>query len=229
MTHQPSLFVSPSTGPRLTREAALERLRDLLGRDLRALGRAYGVTFEREGARNKGWAGQVVERCLGLAADGQQLPDFGDWELKVVPLVERKDGVLVPRETMAITMFTAADLERDFEASHLYDKLRRLVVVARIYEGPDEARSLVYDARAFDLDAPGLLAAVAADYDEIRWVARNEGLAALTGRVGRLVQPRPKGDGRLADGHAFYARKGFVARMLGLEGADTAYDEDESV
>ena len=226
MAHQPTdqqtLFAPPSAGATLTREDALERLRDLLGRDLRALARAYGVTFERAGARNKGWAGQTVERALGLAADAQQAPDFGDWELKVVPLVARADGTLTPRETMSITMFTAADLERQrFEDSHLFAKLRRLVVVGRLYEGPEEARSLVYDARPFDLTDPALRAAIEADYDEVRWVARHEGLAALTARVGRYVQPRPKGDDRLADGHGFYARKALVARILGLdEGAE---------
>ena len=224
MGHQPTdqqtLFAAPSSGPRLSREDALALLRDLLGRDLRALARAYGVTFERAGARNKGWAGQAVERALGLPADAQQAPDFGDWELKVVPLAARADGTLTPRETMSITMFTAADLEHQrFEDSHLFAKLRRLVVVARLYEGPDEPRSLVYDARTFDLTAPSLRAAIEADYEEIRWVARHHGLAALTARVGRYVQPRPKGDDRLADGHGFYARKALVSRMLGLADA----------
>lgn len=213
---------SESAGPTtLTRQAALQRLETLVGRDLRALAPLYGVTFEREGQRNKGWAGHVVERFLGLPPDALQRPDFGDWELKVVPLFERMDGVLVPRETMAITMFNEQDLEsQTFEGSHLLEKLQRQVVVSRLYLGPEELRSVVLGCVAFDLGDPTLLAGIAADYEEIRWVARTQGLAALTGHIGQWVQPRPKGEGHGRGGHGFYARKALLARILGLSTPD---------
>lgn len=208
---------TPTDRATLTRGDALALVAVLVGRDLRALAPLYGVTFERDGQRNKGWAGHVVERFLGLPADALQRPDFGDWELKVVPLFERADGVLVPRETMAITMFNDQDLQsQSFEASHLLEKLRRQIVVSRLYLGPEEPRSLVLGCVAFDLSDPALYAAIAADYEEIRWVARTQGLAALTGHIGQWVQPRPKGEGHGRGGHGFYARKALIARMLGL-------------
>lgn len=217
-------FTAPA--PTLTRPDALRRLAGLVGRDLRALAPLYGVTFERDGQRNKGWAGQVVERFLGLPPDAFQRPDFGDWELKVVPIHERADGVLVPRETMAITMFNEDDLERlGFDESHLLEKLRRQVVVARIFLGPEEPRSLVLACVPFDLDDPALLTEIAADYEEIRWVARTSGLPALTARIGRWVQPRPKGEGHGRGGHGFYAKKALIARMLGLSGGGSSEDD----
>jgi DNA mismatch repair protein MutH len=204
--------------PRLTRPEALSRLGTLVGVDLRPLADRYGVTVWRDGRRNKGWAGLVVERYLGLPPNATQAPDFGDWELKVVPLQATADGRLRLKETMGVTMLTAPDLEaREFEQSHLLAKLRRILVVARIYEGPEEARSVVLAASGFDLDDPDLLAAVRADYEEARWVVRTQGTWALRGQVGRLVQPRPKGAGHGTGGMGFYARKAFVARMLGLD------------
>jgi len=227
MPEQLSLTGTQAFGPELSRAEARARLDELVGRDLRALAALYGVTFERAGQRNKGWAGQVVERFLGMAPDARQRPDFGDWELKVVPLVERMDGRLVPRETMAVTMFDDADLQSlEFEDSHLLAKLRCLVVVARLYIGPAESRSVVLGHAAFDLGDAALVADIRADYEEIRWVARTHGLAALTGHIGRFIQPRPKGEGHGRGGHGFYARKALVARMLGLSGDATASPEE---
>ena len=204
--------------PTLKRADAVERLRQLVGSDLRPLADQYGITVWRDGRRNKGWAGQVVERFLGQSPNSAQAPDFGDWELKVVPLVSDAQGAPRLKETMSITMFTAEQLEAHaFEESHLLEKLRRLLVVARIFEDPDEAVSLVAAVAPFDLeDHPEMYAQVREDYDEIRWLVQTEGAHAMTGRIGRLVQPRPKGAGYLAGGFGFYARKSFVEAILGL-------------
>lgn len=214
---QPELFGRAADATTLTRADALARLRALVGHDLRPLAAHYGVTVWSGDKRNKGWAGQVIERYLGLSANADQRPDFGDWELKVVPLVPAEGGRLRLKETMAITMFNEADLESvEFEESHLLAKLRRIVIVARTYEGPEEARSLVHSAAGFDLDDPVLYDAVRDDYEEIRWVVREQGTYALDGTIGALVQPRPKGAGHGSTGMGFYARKAFVLRMLGV-------------
>jgi DNA mismatch repair protein MutH len=187
----------------------------LEGADLRGLAEGYGITVWREGRRNKGWAGQTVERFLGQRPNARQGADFGDWELKVVPMVSVEGGWRL-KETMAITMLSAGDLEtQDFAESHLLEKLERIIVVARSFEAPDDAQSTVLRSAAFDLEDGQVYAQVAEDYEEIRWVVREQGVYALTGHLGQLVQPRPKG-GKGSDRMGFYARKRFVARMLGL-------------
>ncbi|MCB9522175.1 MAG: hypothetical protein H6702_02185 [Myxococcales bacterium] len=213
MTDQLTLLTPPTP---LTRVEALGRLQALIGQDLRPLADRYGITVWRGDKRNKGWAGQVVERYLGQAPNSAHGADFGDWELKVVPLIFGADGDLRLKETMGITMFTPHELEaQDFAESHLLDKLARTVVVARVYEDPAEARSLVAAVAPFDLDDPALYADLEEDYEEIRWAVREGGVEALHGGIGRWVQPRPKGDARRA-GVGFYARKPLVMRMLGL-------------
>lgn len=199
----------------LGRSEALARLEALVGADLRPLADTLGIAVGEGARRNKGWAGQVVEGFLGRRPNGDQAADFGDWELKVVPLVFSVQGELRLKETMAITMFTAAALEtQDFEASHLLEKLARTVVVARVYEDASEARSLVALVAPCDLDAQ-LYDEVREDYEEIRWWVRQQGVHALHGGIGRWVQPRPKG-GAARAGVGFYARKALVARLLGL-------------
>lgn len=215
MNEQLHLIEGP---PPLDRSRALARLEHLVGQDLRPLADVYGITVWQGDRRNKGWAGQVVEQYLGQSPNSDHGADFGTWELKVVPLVVRADGQVRLKETMAITMFTAAELEtRDFEESHLVEKLGRTVVVARSYEGPEESRSLVCAVAPFDLDDEELRAQIREDYEEIRWVVREQGAYALSGRIGRWIQPRPKGNGSWQAGLGFYARKPLVARMLGLD------------
>jgi DNA mismatch repair protein MutH len=213
LSRQLSLIDQPEP---LSRAAALVRLEALIGTDLRPLADTYGITVWREGRRNKGWAGQVVERVLGQSPNSKHGADFGDWELKVVPLVFNASGGLRLKETMGLTMFTAEEIETQaFEDSHLFEKLARIVVVARVYEDASESRSLVATVAPFDLTDPQLYAEIQEDYEELQWVVRQSGVHALDGTMGRWVQPRPKGDAKRA-GVGFYARKALVSLMLGL-------------
>jgi len=137
--------------------------------------------------------------------------------LKVTSLKRESGGRLVPKETVAITMIDPADVERtDFERSHLPSKLGKIVLVARIFEGQDESRSLVHSVQPFDLTDPLLRAAVREDYEVVRLTIRTVGFEALTGTMGRFVQPRTKGPGHGSTTRAFYAKTNLVARILGI-------------
>ncbi len=201
----------------MTRDDALARLRLLVGKDLRPLADEFRVTVFKGGRKNKGWAGHVIERYLGLPANSRQAPDFGDWELKVVSL-KRTRGLLAVKETMAITMIQPANvLETPFEHSHLLDKLQRMVVGAREWVDERETRSPFVSASGFDLSDGELFRQVQADYDAIRAALKQRGVRGLTGSLGVLVQARTKGAGNGSDSRAFYAREKFVARIIGLD------------
>jgi hypothetical protein len=140
-----------------------------------------------------------------------------------------------------------------FEDSHLFQKLRKQVVVTRIFESKQETSSILYAVAPFDLkhipvgmeqrplspsvviqkepwrlqnppleevwlqrgilqsprlllnderdgaaqlgcalDNPHIYAQVKADYEETREVITTKGFEALTGKMGKLVQPRTK-------------------------------------
>lgn len=212
----------------MERAEALAALRHLVGVDLRELAEQHRITVWTPhvlpGVRpslgstlNKGWAGQAIERHLGLPLNSSRSPNLGSWELKQVSLARRQDGTLRVKETMAITMLDRVEVgAKAFEESHLYTKLRRIVVVAREYCGKDELTSTVHSVGSFQLDDPAILSQVREDYEEVRRVLREQGYAALSGRMGKLVQPRTKGPGHGSDSRAFYARTGFVAHILGL-------------
>lgn len=201
----------------LPRAEALRRIKLLSGKDLRPLADEYHVTVWKNGRKNKGWAGQVIEQYLGLPQNSLQAPDFGSWELKVVPLAHAADGTLRVKESMAITMIEPAEVGASkFADSHLYDKLRSMIVVARIFENVADTSSVLHSAAEFDLDNPSIRKQVEADYEAIREIIRLKGFEALTGDTGKYVQARTKGRGHGSTSRAFYARALFVAHILNL-------------
>jgi len=200
----------------MNKEIALQKLKTLEGQDLRKLAEKYNITVFKEGKTNKGWAGQTVERAIGLPLNSSQCPNAGSWELKLVSLKKKVDGTLVPKETMQITMINEKDvLERPFESSHLLSKLRSLVICGRIFVSKNEPESILYKVGTFDLKGE-LYKIVKTDYEDVRNAIRTRGFKSLTGHMGELVQPRTKGPGHGSISRAFYARKGFVAIILDI-------------
>src|SRR5256714_4468875 len=187
------------TNQTLNRNEALRRINQLAGKDLRTLADDYRIPVWKNGHENKGWAGLVIEHYLGLPQNSRQEPDFGTWELKVVSLRRTRDEKLRVKESMAITMIEPAEvLANKFADSHLYDKLRSMVVVSRVYESAQEQHSILHAAAEFDLDNPKIHDQVVADYEAIRRQIRAGGIDSITGDFGKLVQGRTKraGHGR---------------------------------
>jgi len=210
-----SFFITTQT---LDRKEAVRRINLLAGKDLRQMADQYSIPVWKSGRENKGWAGLVIEHYLGLPQNSRQAPDFGTWELKVVPLRRASDGTLRVKESMAITMLEPVEVVANkFEDSHLYDKLRSMVVVSRVYESPQEQHSILHAAAEFDLDKPKIHDQVKHDYETIRQKIRISGIDSVTGDLGKLVQARTKGSVHGSTTRAFYARTVFVAHILNLQ------------
>lgn len=201
----------------MERGIAVQKLKQLEGQDLRKLADKFGVTVWKADKKNKGWAGHVIERYLELPLNSSQSPNFGSWELKIVPLKKLACGKIVVKETMAITMIDPVNvLQKPFEDSHVLAKLRKAVVCARLFESQQETHTLLVRVASFDLGDQEIYNQVRADYEATRATIKCKGFEALTGAMGVLVQPRTKGAGHGSTTRAFYARTQFVSRILGL-------------
>jgi DNA mismatch repair protein MutH len=199
----------------MERSEAIRLLSELTEQDLVDVARRHGVNIFVEGRKNKGWAGHTLERYLGLPLNSSRAPNFGSWELKSTSLMAGRDGKLRVKETVAITMLDPVEvLAKEFEESHLYNKLRKTLLVARIHESTLDERSVLHSIAEFDLTDPALFQAIKADYEAIRQVIREGG--TLTGRLGNYIQPRTKGAGHGSTSRAFYARKDLVAHLLNI-------------
>jgi hypothetical protein len=109
---------------------------------------------------------------------------------------------------------------KKFEASHLYNKMRKMIVVARTFVDRVESCAVVHSVGTFDLEDPKIYAQVKADYNLVRKTLLTKGFGALSGKMGKLVQPRTNGAGHGSISRAFYARTQFVAHILGLKACD---------
>ncbi len=198
----------------MDRKEAIEKLSQLVGKELHELAEKYGVTIYRNGKVNKGWAGHVFERYLELPINSAQSPNFGSWELKSIPLKYKKNGSLTFKETMAVTMIDPVNvLQKEFEESHLLAKLRKIVVVARIVGEDVNEPSYIHSVVEFDLEDE-IYNAVKADYNLVRNTIREKGFDFLTGKMGYYIQPRTKGSGHGSKTRAFYARPRFLKLFI---------------
>lgn len=202
----------------MERDDAIQKLKQLENVDLVNLAHKYNITIWKSGKKHKGWAGHVLERYLELPINSAQSPDFGSWELKIVPLKQLVNGIITVKETMAITMIDPCNVKKmPFENSHLLAKLKKAIICARKFESKAETHSLLVRVAAFDLDDPVVYEQVRRDYEETRICIIERGFESLTGKMGTLIQPRTKGPGHGSISRAFYARTPFVAQILGLK------------
>jgi len=199
----------------MERNDAVRKIQEIVGKDLRKLADVYGITVFREGRKNKGWAGHVIERFLGLPLSSAQSPNFGSWELKVCSLKRLRSGSLTVKETMAITMIDPYNVAKtEFENSHLLGKLRKAVIVARIWMSQEEEESLLHSVVTFDLDDQEVYEQIREDYNLVRDTIIDKGFEVLTGKMGVYIQPRTKGPGHGSTSRAFYARTGFLKKFV---------------
>ena len=201
----------------MERDEAEARLRNLIGEDLRALADDLGVTVWKGGKLNKGWAGHTVERYLGLSLNSSRNPNLGSWELKQVSLKRTQKGELRVKETMWLKMINRDEvIAHEFRDSPLYRKMRRMILVSRIFESKEETQSFVHGIHIFTLDDKETYNQMKADYDLIRQTIMEDGYDALHGHMGAVIQPRTKGAGHGTTSRAFYVRAPYVARIVGL-------------
>ncbi len=201
----------------MDRQTAINKIKEIIGCDLVKLAEQYGITIFKNNKKNKGWAGQVIERYLGLPLNSAQSPNFGSWELKTISLKRLKNGQLKVKETMAITMIDPYNVKNtDFESSHLLQKLQKIVIVARIWENKQETSSILFGVTQFDLNSPEIYNQVKKDYELVRQTIIEKGFSALTGKMGVFIQPRTKGPGHGSTSRAFYARVQFLMKTIFL-------------
>ncbi|UOD35143.1 hypothetical protein DSN97_02050 [Deferribacteraceae bacterium V6Fe1] len=199
----------------MDREKAHLLLQELKGKDLRKLAKSYDVTVFKNGKKNKGWAGHVIEHYLGLPINSAQSPNFGSWELKTISLKKLKNGNLKIKETMAITMIDPFNVKNTpFEESHLLTKMKKILILSRIWEDVNEPASVVYGIHTFNIENDEIYAQIKEDYELVRKTIIDKGFNALSGKMGKFVQPRTKGAGHGSTSRAFYARVPFLKKVI---------------
>ena len=207
----------------VTRATAIKNLKKYIGKDLAELAAQFDINPFLNGKQNKGWKGLVLERLAGLKTNVSKAPNGLTYELKSVAFHKIR-GVLVPKETMAITMINPAELKtHSFFESHVWAKLKTIVFCAVQWEGLNAKGSKLLSVASLDFaEDDELIKEIKADYDFIRAKLIKDGFETLTGKDGKWIQARTKGIGgvnprtgqRRPITRAFYARTGLVKKIF---------------
>ena len=199
----------------ITRTNAIKNLKKYVGQDLRKLALKYKITTYETGKQNKGWKGLVLERLAGLQNNISKAPNGLSYELKSVSFHKVKN-VLVPKETMAITMINPEELKQhSFFESHCWAKLKSIVFCAVMWHGQNSESGELLKVASLDFaEDDESIKEIKADYDLIREKLITQGFEALTGADGKWIQARTKGAGHGSISRAFYARTGLVKKIF---------------
>lgn len=199
----------------ITRAVAIKNLKKYIGEDLRELAKKYGITTYETGKQNKGWKGLILERLAGLQTNVSKAPNGLSWELKSVSFYHVK-GILVPKETMAITMINPEELKKHtFFESHCWAKLKSIIFCAVEWHGMNAEKAELLEVASLDFSEDDeLIKEIKVDYEFIRNKLITQGFGALTGSDGKWIQARTKGAGHGSTSRAFYARTGLVEKIF---------------
>lgn len=210
-----------------TEAELLQKAHWLAGFSLGEIADQLGIVVPADLRRNKGWVGMLIETALGAKAGSKPEQDFAHLgiELKTIPVNEQG----MPLET---TFVSLAPLTQNhgitWQSSHLRHKLQKVLWVP--VEGKREIPLAVRRIGMPILWSPTAEQAqrLQQDWEELMELIVFGRLAEINGRLGEVLQLRPKGRNRQALANAvneqgektrslplgFYLRKQFTAEIL---------------
>ena len=174
------------------------------------IGKEYNLPI----TTNKGLPGYFLEDLLGIPHTPNCL-DCSDGELKIIPVKKLKNGSLVPKESMAITMLSKDELKAcEFTSSKCYKKMSKMLIVP-YYRSGDNIRFMTPVILDKDSDKYSeMYKILEADYNEIKKRYIEDGI--LQSKTGKFLQNRTKGIGHGSVSRAFYLRPSFIKSYVSL-------------
>jgi DNA mismatch repair protein MutH len=171
-----------------------------------------GIKHTLPVTKNKGLPGSFLEELLGIPHTSNCL-DCSDGELKTFPVKKLKNGALVPKETIAVTMLSKDDLVKsDFDSSKCCKKMSRMLVVP--YYRTEETIQFMTPKIINRSELEEIYKIIESDYNEIRKTYIETG--ELHSKTGKLLQTRTKGEGHGSKSRAFYLRPEFMKQCVPL-------------
>jgi DNA mismatch repair protein MutH len=180
----------------------------LAGRSLAGLAREFGEEARGPSVRRKGKVGQLFERVLGASAGSRKVPDFVGLgiELKTLPI----DALGRPLESTFVCSFSVADADcADWASSALRAKLSHVLFVPLIEANGERTVGVPF----FWRPCPQQQAILRADFDDLVGLIALGHIEAVTARLGRWLQLRPKAAHGRVRTHAWSADGEHIATI----------------
>jgi DNA mismatch repair protein MutH len=162
-------------------------------------------------SKNKGAAGLLFEQLAGIPTSSACL-DCLDGEVKVFPLKKLKNGKIVPKETVAITMMNPEDLDTiSWNESRCCKKINNVLFVGYLRDGDNIIIKKVFLMN--EESEPELYKTFQNDYETIQNIWKTE--KRISAKTGTLIQSRTKGPGgNKKKTRAFYFRPTLMKKFL---------------
>ena len=174
-----------------------------------------GVKYCLPKTKDKGKPGSFLESITGIPKSSACL-DCSDGEVKTFPVKRLKNGQVVPKETIAVTMLNQTNLaEHSFAESKCYNKMKKILFVPYFRENDDIT---FLSPTIIEDNGPNmtpLYEVFRDDYELIRQHFIETGTLSDTSSIGKYLQNRTKGAGGDAPKtRAFYLRQSFMTEHV---------------
>jgi hypothetical protein len=174
-----------------------------------------GVKYCLPKTKDKGKPGSFLESITGIPKSSACL-DCSDGEVKTFPVKCLKNGQVVPKETIAVTMLNQTNLaEHSFAESKCYNKMKKILFVPYFRENDDIT---FLSPTIIEDNGPNmtpLYEVFRDDYELIRQRFIETGTLSDTSSIGKYLQNRTKGAGGDAPKtRAFYLRQSFMTEHV---------------
>lgn len=171
------------------------------------------------GNLNKGWKGNVIEHMLNLKQNSKKGSDYPDLEVKTVPIVIKENKKII-KETTCLSVIDVNNLiKTSFEDSDLYHKIKKTLFI--FIDVSDESFPKIESTFFVNFqDYPEMLTKMEKDYNSLVEhildnIYHDDSMEKnFSGKLGEVIQPRPK-TGKNGDyTWAFYLKKDFLNKLI---------------
>ena len=171
------------------------------------------------GNLNKGWKGNVIEHILNIPQNSKKGSDYENLEIKTVPILKSNNSIKV-KETTCLSLIDVNSLTKQtFENSDLLKKINKTLFI--LIDVTEESYPKIDSTLYINFqDYPYLLENMKTDYNNLVEhildnIYHSDSLDKnFSGKLGKVIQPRPKTGSKGNYIWAFYLKKDVLESFL---------------
>lgn len=168
---------------------------------------------------NKGWKGHVIEHMLNIQKNSSSSSDYENLEIKTVPIKIENNNIKI-METTCLNVINANEIIKfPYKESQLYNKINKTLFI--LLDVGDKNFPKIHSTLYIDFkNYKNIENQMERDYNElanhILDNINNEKSIdySFNGKIGKIIQPRPKTGTKNNYSWAFYLKKEFLTRIL---------------
>lgn len=171
------------------------------------------------GNLNKGWKGNVVEHMLNISSNSKKGSDYEGLEIKTVPILKKLEKFSVKETTCLSVISIETLIKQNFEDSDLFKKINKTLFV--LIDVSDDNNPQIDSTLYIDFNLhPLLIKAMEKDYNNLVEhildnISNDDPLDKhFSGKLGEVIQPRPKTGKKGEYSWAFYMKKQVLENFL---------------